>query len=111
MRFRVYSGALLGRFAMRQILVTVAILTLGTAAHADTMKNCAAAWKEMAPAQKGVMTYKAWDAKCLAKSYVVPANESAIPAGATAKCKDGTYSMSKTTSGRCSHHGGVDRVL
>lgn len=29
------------------------------------------------------------------------------PAGATAKCKDGTYSMSKTHSGSCSHHGGV----
>ncbi len=29
------------------------------------------------------------------------------PAGASAKCKDGTYSMSKTHSGTCSHHGGV----
>ena len=29
------------------------------------------------------------------------------PAGATAKCRDGTWSMSKTHSGSCSHHGGV----
>jgi hypothetical protein len=29
------------------------------------------------------------------------------PAGATAKCKDGTFSSSKTHSGSCSHHGGV----
>jgi hypothetical protein len=29
------------------------------------------------------------------------------PAGATAECKDGTYSFSKTHSGSCSHHGGV----
>jgi hypothetical protein len=29
------------------------------------------------------------------------------PAGATAKCKDGTYSMAKTHSGACSSHGGV----
>jgi hypothetical protein len=29
------------------------------------------------------------------------------PAGATAHCKDGTYSMSKTHSGSCSGHGGV----
>jgi hypothetical protein len=29
------------------------------------------------------------------------------PAGATAKCKDGTFSSSKTHSGACSHHGGV----
>ncbi|GAC1684485.1 MAG: hypothetical protein NVS9B3_02650 [Gemmatimonadaceae bacterium] len=29
------------------------------------------------------------------------------PAGTTAKCKDGTYSQSKTHSGSCSGHGGV----
>ena len=30
------------------------------------------------------------------------------PKGATAKCKDGTYSHSKNQSGACSKHGGVD---
>jgi hypothetical protein len=30
------------------------------------------------------------------------------PQGATAKCKDGTYSHSKNKSGACSKHGGVD---
>jgi hypothetical protein len=29
------------------------------------------------------------------------------PAGATAKCEDGTYSFSESRSGTCSHHGGV----
>ncbi len=29
------------------------------------------------------------------------------PEGATAKCKDGTYSSSKTRQGACSSHGGV----
>ncbi len=29
------------------------------------------------------------------------------PAGATALCRDGTYSFSQTHSGTCSHHGGV----
>ena len=29
------------------------------------------------------------------------------PAGATGKCKDGTYTHSKSHSGACSHHGGV----
>jgi hypothetical protein len=33
------------------------------------------------------------------------------PAGATAKCEDGTYSMSESRSGTCSHHGGVAEWL
>jgi hypothetical protein len=32
---------------------------------------------------------------------------SPAPAGATARCRDGTYSFSKHRSGTCSHHGGV----
>jgi hypothetical protein len=31
----------------------------------------------------------------------------AAPAGATARCQDGTYSESQQHSGACSHHGGV----
>jgi Protein of unknown function (DUF3761) len=30
------------------------------------------------------------------------------PTNASAKCKDGTYSHSKTASGTCANHGGVD---
>ena len=33
------------------------------------------------------------------------------PAGATAECRDGTYSFSKNHRGTCSHHGGVKRWL
>lgn len=33
------------------------------------------------------------------------------PKGATAVCKDGTYSFSKTASGQCSGHGGVDKTF
>jgi hypothetical protein len=33
------------------------------------------------------------------------------PDGATAKCRDGSYSFSKHHSGTCSHHGGVDNWL
>jgi len=36
---------------------------------------------------------------------------SSSPVGATAKCRDGTYSYSEHASGTCSHHGGVARWI
>jgi hypothetical protein len=35
----------------------------------------------------------------------------AAPAGASAQCRDGSYSFSTHHSGTCSHHGGVSRWL
>ncbi|MDX1535969.1 MAG: DUF3761 domain-containing protein [Candidatus Spechtbacterales bacterium] len=36
-----------------------------------------------------------------------PAYAPAVPAGASAKCRDGTYSFSRNRRGTCSRHGGV----
>jgi len=36
-----------------------------------------------------------------------PVEAPSIPAGATAQCRDGSYSFSQHRSGTCSHHGGV----
>ncbi len=36
-----------------------------------------------------------------------PTFYSSVPAGATALCRDGTYSFSRIRRGTCSHHGGV----
>jgi hypothetical protein len=33
------------------------------------------------------------------------------PAGASARCRDGTYSFSQSRRGTCSHHGGVAEWL
>jgi hypothetical protein len=40
-----------------------------------------------------------------------PETCSAAPAGATAQCRDGTYSFSRSRRGTCSHHGGVAKWL
>lgn len=40
-----------------------------------------------------------------------PENCSAPPPGATAHCRDGTYSFSRSRRGTCSHHGGVGKWL
>lgn len=34
-------------------------------------------------------------------------SSSGVPAGASAQCRDGTYSFSQSRRGTCSHHGGV----
>ena len=40
-----------------------------------------------------------------------PAYSNSIPQGASAKCRDGTYSFSQSRRGTCSHHGGVGEWL
>jgi hypothetical protein len=40
-----------------------------------------------------------------------PENCTAVPQGATAQCRDGSYSFSQSRRGTCSHHGGVARWL
>ena len=40
-----------------------------------------------------------------------PTKYSSAPAGATALCRDGTYSCSRSRRGTCSHHGGVKKWL
>lgn len=40
-----------------------------------------------------------------------PENCSSAPSGATAQCRDGTYSFSMHRTGTCSHHGGVAKWL
>lgn len=40
-----------------------------------------------------------------------PIRSSTVPAGATARCRDGTYSFSQSRRGTCSHHGGVAEWL
>ena len=37
--------------------------------------------------------------------------DNSVPQGATAQCRDGTYSFSQNHRGTCSHHGGVSNWL
>ena len=40
-----------------------------------------------------------------------PTQYNKAPQGATAVCRDGSYSFSRSRSGTCSHHGGLARWL
>lgn len=52
-------------------------------------------------------SYRNVDGRCVHRPMKAPA----APSGATAKCRDGTYSFSQHRQGTCSHHGGVAQWL
>jgi hypothetical protein len=62
---------------------------------------------QAAPAACGGDYFINSDGNCVHRPEQAPA----APAGATAKCQDGTYSFSQHRSGTCSHHGGVAEWL
>lgn len=51
--------------------------------------------------------YKNSEGRCVRR----PAVTKNAPAGATARCRDGSYSFSRNHRGTCSHHGGVAEWL
>ena len=52
-------------------------------------------------------TYENVDGNAVCRPFGSPV----VPAGATAQCNDGTYSMSQNRQGTCSSHGGVRQFL
>lgn len=51
--------------------------------------------------------YRNSDGRCIHRPVKAPS----APSGATAKCRDGSYSFSQHRRGTCSHHGGVAEWL
>jgi hypothetical protein len=73
-----------------------------TVSHASPNPTSATHAAGVAPScKKGY--YKNVDGVCVHG----PTQSPSVPAGATAKCRDGSYSFSLHASGTCSHHGGV----
>ena len=125
------SGAAAPAATMAAPTATMAASTSGGSSR---MATCAAGWKAMSADKKKATTYKDYSKSCLsggssaattapastpmattptktAAGAAMGAARGAAPTGATGKCKDGTFTMSKTHSGACSHHGGVDKWL
>jgi len=62
---------------------------------------------------------RSYSSSCGSDSYINsrgncvhrPVQASSAPYGASAKCRDGSYSFSQSRRGTCSHHGGVGQWL
>jgi hypothetical protein len=83
--------------------VVAPVTTDPPATKAPTTKAAAKTTATHAPASCGGDYYVNSDGNCIHR----PAEAPTAPAGATAKCNDGTYSFSAHRSGTCSRHGGV----
>lgn len=55
----------------------------------------------------GVESYINSRGNCVRRPVASPT----LPPGASAQCRDGSYSFSQSRRGTCSHHGGVARWL
>lgn len=76
-------------FALALVMPTVGV---GTSAGAsDTYQGC------------GQGAYRDSEGHCVRR----PVRTRTVPSGASARCRDGTYSFSHSRRGTCSHHGGV----
>ena len=122
------------------IMAAVVTLSLASVAHAKDTKTCNADWKSAKAAHAaGSQTKKQFMTTCLVAGSpgVAPASalsptvhppitaSSGAPAagtgatttssgvlpGATARCKDGSFSTAAHHSGSCSRHGGVAQFL
>jgi Protein of unknown function (DUF3761) len=65
---------------------------------------------QTAPSQKKCPSadyYVNKDGQCVHR----PVQSQSAPKGATAQCRDGSYSFSQSRRGTCSHHGGVAKWL
>lgn len=98
----------------RQPAVLIATTLAALAAAAGTAAQPAPAHAPSATARVATVApacksgyYKNVSSHCVRR----PTKASRVPAGATAKCRDATYSFSEHASGTCSHHGGVARWI
>jgi uncharacterized protein YraI len=120
-------------------LYTTAVVALHTSPEADgpkrsslaagtklTIGKCASGWcRVLDPGKSGYVAERYLSAtappRTAGKGYTnsqgvhVPSPtqtaDGKAPAGATAQCRDGSYSFSASRRGTCSHHGGVARWL
>jgi hypothetical protein len=79
----------------------------GTTAGGAGSGNTAGTGGTVPAGQCGGDYYINSDGNCVHRPVAGPT----APAGATAQCKDGTYSFSQHRQGTCSSHGGVARWL
>ena len=98
---------------MKRILLAILLAAVFANTPAEARQPQVAALTQYAePNDSGLVEHKHY-VNSSGKAVHSPAHSvsGAVPAGATAKCGDGSYSFSQHHQGTCSHHGGVGQWL
>jgi hypothetical protein len=97
---------------MRRILSLVALsVVLFASLSAQTPQQSANPTSAQQPQAQPKCTNNGTYVNSKGETVKRPENCSSAPQGATARCRDGSYSFSRSHSGTCSHHGGVAKWL
>lgn len=99
------------RYALAFFVLVLALQQVVPQAQTSSPSSTSAT--ENAKAKQGQPTCTNHGTYTNSKGQTVPRPEncSVPPKGATAQCRDGSYSFSQTRRGTCSHHGGVAKWL
>lgn len=92
---RVFRYVLAAVLALAGPLPTIAAVAITVAPSAAHAQSC------------GADSYVNSRGNCVRR----PVQSNSVPRGASAQCRDGSYSFSQSRRGTCSHHGGVARWL
>lgn len=88
--------------SMSKLILLAALLVPVCAAHADTPATVTCMDGAASKGGKGA---------CSGHGGINKTAAPAVPAGATARCKDGSYYLLKEHKGACAKHGGVANWL
>lgn len=102
----VVTETIFRRFLAAALAVASPIASVGAAAVLVSFNTSAVA-RPHSSGHCGPDTYVNVRGDCVQR----PRHAQTVPKGASAQCRDGTYSFSQSRRGTCSHHGGVARWL
>src|SRR5947209_8699408 len=97
--------------ALAAILFSQQIVSQTKPSQSQPNTNSAAAGNTKANSGKVNCTSNGTYVNSKGQTVQRPENCSGPPKGATAQCRDGSYSFSTSRRGTCSHHGGVVKWL
>ena len=104
------------RAALAAIAAALAVAAPTAPARAASPQQCTARWDLLVKQhQTDARSYQSFMAGCLAGSAagLPPAMDTpqTAPAGATARCQDGTYTTAMSPLAACEHHRGLGAML